>query len=234
MYTDFHNHALPGIDDGAATVEESVNMIRLLAEQKVRRIVFTPHYSKDQNLAVFLSDRKKSYYSVKNKLPSSISIQLAAEVSLDEGLSRDIELPKLSVDKTRYIMLRLPYFSFEDWIDAELHNILYKHRLIPIFTSVDRYRLTYPKEKYVKILGTPEAVFQFNIKSLSDSDNLKVIKYLISNNKTVLIGSDAHDMGSRKPDFCLPSEALDRGLGKPDLNYLIIQNNRFLERTRNR
>lgn len=229
MFSDFHNHALPGIDDGASTLDESVEMIRLLYAQDVRRIILTPHFSKDQNLALFLAERKKAFLPLKSSVPSKMRIQLAAEVSLEENISREVELSKLTVDKTRYIMLRLPYFTFDEWIDYELHNVLYKHRLIPVFTSIDRYRHTYPKEKFDKILSTPDAVFQFNIKSFSDKENIKVLKRLISANKTVLLGSNAHNMSTRKPNFDILKDALENELGKLTYNYLIIQNNHFLD-----
>ena len=232
MFSDFHNHALPGIDDGAATLDESIEMIHSLYAQDVRRIILTPHFSKDQNLALFLAERKKAFLSLKNSVPSKMRIQLAAEVSLEERISREVELSKLTIDKTRYIMLRLPYFAFEEWIDFELHNILYKHRLIPVFTSIDRYRHTYPKEKYNKILSTPDAVFQFNIKSFYDKENVKVLKRLISANKTVLLGSNAHNMNTRKPNFDILKNVLENDLGKLIYNYLIIQNNHFSDRFR--
>ena len=41
---DIHTHVLPGIDDGADSVETSLEMIRSEVEQGVKQIVFTPHY----------------------------------------------------------------------------------------------------------------------------------------------------------------------------------------------
>src|SRR5437763_14141033 len=44
---DLHCHILPGIDDGAATMEESVAMARIAYDDGVRTIVATPHVSHD-------------------------------------------------------------------------------------------------------------------------------------------------------------------------------------------
>ena len=44
MTIDFHSHVLPGVDDGSATVEESLRMLRLQAEQGVTHVVATPHF----------------------------------------------------------------------------------------------------------------------------------------------------------------------------------------------
>ena len=40
---DIHNHILPGIDDGAKTVEESLELIRAYEELGIRHFIATPH-----------------------------------------------------------------------------------------------------------------------------------------------------------------------------------------------
>ncbi|MFD2615090.1 tyrosine-protein phosphatase [Paenibacillus gansuensis] len=42
---DIHCHILPGVDDGAKTLEESVGMARLAYEDGVRAIIATPHFT---------------------------------------------------------------------------------------------------------------------------------------------------------------------------------------------
>ena len=56
--TDFHSHVLPGVDDGSASVEESLAMLRLAAQQGIRRVVATPHfYPRYDDLERFLERR---------------------------------------------------------------------------------------------------------------------------------------------------------------------------------
>jgi protein-tyrosine phosphatase len=42
-FTDLHNHLVPGVDDGAATVAESLDALRSLYAEGVRTLVATPH-----------------------------------------------------------------------------------------------------------------------------------------------------------------------------------------------
>ena len=42
MFIDFHTHILPGIDDGSASVEESIELLKKEAEQGITRVVATP------------------------------------------------------------------------------------------------------------------------------------------------------------------------------------------------
>jgi protein-tyrosine phosphatase len=42
--TDFHSHILPGIDDGCKTAEESLQVLKMMAEQCIERVAATPHF----------------------------------------------------------------------------------------------------------------------------------------------------------------------------------------------
>ena len=41
---DVHCHMVPGVDDGAADLEESLEMLKMQHEVGVRKIIITPHY----------------------------------------------------------------------------------------------------------------------------------------------------------------------------------------------
>lgn len=59
---DFHSHILPGIDDGSASVEESLKLLEMLAEQGVKTVVATPHFYPDRtSVSDFLRRRDAAY-----------------------------------------------------------------------------------------------------------------------------------------------------------------------------
>ena len=41
--TDMHSHFLPGIDDGAKTIEDSISMLKAMQEMGYKSVVTTPH-----------------------------------------------------------------------------------------------------------------------------------------------------------------------------------------------
>jgi tyrosine-protein phosphatase YwqE len=49
---DIHCHILPGIDDGPATIQESVEMCRMAEKDGIRIIVATPHYSSETSNSI--------------------------------------------------------------------------------------------------------------------------------------------------------------------------------------
>ena len=42
-YIDIHSHILPGIDDGAKNFEMSMEMLQMAYDNKIRKIILTPH-----------------------------------------------------------------------------------------------------------------------------------------------------------------------------------------------
>ena len=56
---DFHTHILPGLDDGAKTLDESIQLLKMEEEQGVDTIVLTPHYYHErEDLKSFLQRRQ--------------------------------------------------------------------------------------------------------------------------------------------------------------------------------
>ena len=56
--TDLHAHILPGMDDGASSVEESLAMLQMEWDQGVDRVALTSHfYSAKEAVSSFLARR---------------------------------------------------------------------------------------------------------------------------------------------------------------------------------
>ena len=43
-FIDIHSHALFGVDDGARGIEESLQMLRRMYDEGIRKAILTPHY----------------------------------------------------------------------------------------------------------------------------------------------------------------------------------------------
>ena len=43
-YIDMHCHILPGVDDGAASMEVTEKMLRIAYDEGIRCMIATPHY----------------------------------------------------------------------------------------------------------------------------------------------------------------------------------------------
>ena len=58
---DIHNHLLPGLDDGAKSLEETIEIAKTAQEYNIYKIVATPHYIEEN----FKVDGKKIKENIK-------------------------------------------------------------------------------------------------------------------------------------------------------------------------
>lgn len=79
---DTHCHVLPGLDDGARSLAESILMVRRLEEGGVRHVICTPHFSRRFNTDVVVAGRAR------DELALSLE-QLGIEVALTAGAEID-------------------------------------------------------------------------------------------------------------------------------------------------
>lgn len=107
--TDYHSHILPGIDDGAETLESALSMARLFQEAGYRQIYCTSHLIKGQ-FEVSTADIYEARNQLQRELDrEQIDIKLLAgrEHYLDEFLLEHLKQPLL-LEGTNFFMVEIP------------------------------------------------------------------------------------------------------------------------------
>ena len=85
---DFHSHILPGMDDGAKTPEESLQMLRMERDQGVDTVVLTPHFYRDRERPEqFLARRRASAEALRDALMALPE----EEIKMAQRYSREIK-----------------------------------------------------------------------------------------------------------------------------------------------
>ena len=205
MLIDHHCHILPQLDDGSKSVEMSLKMIELIRSQGVERIIATPHFyahRENNDVKAYLDKRRKAYERIVQADSSNSDIMLGAEVAVEHGLSRLPDLDKLRLADTGHILLELPYAGFQHWYLDEITDISYEYGVTPIIAHIHRYLGYYSKADYEEILKL-DAIFQINNEAFGSFRERRFVKSLIKEGYPYLFGSDAHDLGERKPNWDL-------------------------------
>ncbi len=193
-FTDFHNHLLPGIDDGASSVEDSLQMLNKFKEFGVKNFVATPHVMGDYypNTPESINTALKE---LRAKLPSDISINAAAEYMMDQHLLKIIEDRKLLPVTENYLLVEMSYFQQP----INLTEILFKLQTKaykPILAHPERYGFYHSKGlKQYKDLKSRGCRFQLNMLSISGhygTGMQKTALQLLENGYIDFISSDAH------------------------------------------
>lgn len=190
--TDIHSHLLPGVDDGAPTLEESLSYFQYIISLGVKRIYLTPHIMIDYiaNNKFFLETR---FQELKDHITGEIEIKLAAEYMLDAGLSAHLKEGLLMM-KDRHVLVETSYLS----PPPDLTGMLYELTLegyIPVIAHPERYRYMSVRD-YIQ-LKEKGYKFQMNLLSLSGYYGLQArenSKYIIRQGMYDYVGSDIHSI----------------------------------------
>ncbi|WP_299554729.1 CpsB/CapC family capsule biosynthesis tyrosine phosphatase [Seonamhaeicola sp.] len=198
-FVDIHNHILPGIDDGAKTVHESIDLILSLKELGAKEFIPTPHVMQDfyPNTDETIGDSYGRLLEAlnKTKLLSEVTINPAAEYMLDDNFEKLLKTKDLYTLKKSYVLVEISYFqpplNLEDIIfDIKTHGYL------PVLAHPERYAYYHKKLDYYKRLKQLGCFFQLNLLSLTNhyGNNVeKTAKRLIEENLIDFIGSDVHN-----------------------------------------
>ena len=215
---DFHSHVLPGIDDGAKTVDDSVALVRMLLSQGIAELVLTPHfYPERQSLGQFLSSRDMSFQRLKEGLdmPNGVMrFHLGAEVFCSDYLMVSSDLNPLCIQGTQLLLLEMPFSS--RWPSDCWHVIekIQKNTITPIIAHAERYPavLRHPSDM-LRRLADMGCVIQLNCDSFTDPAlQGKVMKWL-DKGLVHLLGTDCHDPKDRPPRMKEAMEVIRHGLG---------------------
>ena len=201
---DFHTHILPGMDDGAGSVEVSIKMLEKEIEQNIRRVVATPHFwAEVEEPERFLNRRKESVQKFLNKKTGDFPrIYLGAEVRFFYGMGKSKELKKLCIDGTNYIMVEMPFCRWNEYEIDDLLSIKKTLGLNPILAHIERY-IGFQPRGYLSRLIDNEILIQSNSSFLSDGRTKSKALRMLKRGEIHLMGSDAHDMEIRIPNMQL-------------------------------
>ncbi|MVN90927.1 tyrosine-protein phosphatase [Mucilaginibacter aquatilis] len=137
---DMHSHVLPGIDDGAQTVEDSVVLIKEMMALGIKKIIATPHIMADyfRNNAQTIND---ALIKLNNHLRNEnidITVEAAAEHYFDEYFLKLIETDSLMLIKDKYVLFELAFTAKPPNLINTVQKITDKG-LTPILAHPERY-----------------------------------------------------------------------------------------------
>ena len=230
--TDFHSHILPCVDDGSASLEESLAMLRLEAQQGIHHVVATPHfYPMYDNLDQFLEKRDLSMARLKESMDASLElpkITLGAEVYFFRGMSESDQLSRLTIEGKKSVLIEMPAPPWTEEMYQELEEIWTLRGIFPIVAHIDRY--IRPLHTY----GIPERLSQLpvfvqaNAEFFLNKRTVGMAMRMLKADRIHLLGSDCHNMTKRKPNLDAALQRIRSKLGEAALQRIEGYEHRIL------
>ena len=188
---------------------------------KIKYGVITPTY--DYTIETVSEFIKRRQAAVRSIAENGIKLLSAANLSIADGISDVEDLAKLTVNKTDLVYLSLQKQFDEEIFDREMHGIMHRHKLLPVFSDMDHFIGVYSDDQLYKIFSVPYACYQFNISSLSDKTILLKARELISNGKCVLFGTGIRDYSKQNVNYNVPVKQFEKWFGKEYFNYYMLK-----------
>lgn len=217
---DLHCHILPGIDDGAKNMDDSIAMARSAVAEGITYILATPHHkahgwNNEKNEIIQLVQQVQAEID-KQDIP--LTIFPGQEVRLYGELIEDIDAEKIQfIDEgNQYVLIEFPSAEIPTYTEQLFYQLQHKG-ITPIVVHPERNQgvLKYPNQ--LKKLIDKGALAQLTAGSYVGTFGKEVEKLsrdLIEADMIHYIASDAHNTTTRKFHLKEAYEQLEKEYGR--------------------
>jgi protein-tyrosine phosphatase len=203
MMIDIHSHILPGIDDGAKTIQDSIDMAKKAVAEGIHTIIATPHH-KNGKYENKKSDILPLVYQLNEYLQSEhiqLEVLPGQECRIYGEILEDYqngEILTLNQD-SQYLFIEFPSSSVPRYAERLLYDIQVEG-LTPVIVHPERNAELIERPDKLYRLVQKGAVTQLTASSLVGYFGKNIQKFsqqIIEANLTHFIASDAHNISNR-------------------------------------
>lgn len=195
LHTDMHSHLLPELDDGVKSFDESIEIIKGLAEMGYKKLITTPHimgdfYRNDRGSITKKLEELKVLIAENN---IEIEIEAAAEYFMDEWFDTKLKSKDLLTFGKNYVLVETSFLNKPYNLEDVLFNIQ-AAGYQPVLAHPERYSFIKHFEELDKLYESG-TLFQVNLTSLEGNNSLKAIKtikYMIEKKLIHFLATDIH------------------------------------------
>ncbi|WHY12586.1 tyrosine protein phosphatase [Peribacillus frigoritolerans] len=200
---DIHCHILPGVDDGPADLNESINMAKKAAEEGITHLFATPHHLNEKYLNIKQDIigyvLKLNEHLQQNNIP--LYVHPGQELRIHREIFTSIEKEEiLTLDESgKYLLLELPSGKVPAYTKEVIYELLLKG-ITPIIVHPERNKELLENNKLLFELVQEGALTQLTSGSIIGNFGKNIqsfSKKIIEHNLTHFIATDAHNLDSR-------------------------------------
>ena len=196
----------------------AVAMLQAEANQGIRRVVATPHfYAQHDRPEEFLQKRAQAEKILRREMekhPDLPEVIVGAEVFYFSGIAESSVLPELRLGDTNYILIEMPTVHWTERMYKDLENIWRKQDLIPVVAHVDRYLGRFRTFGIPKRLSELPVLVQANAEFFLNQSTSAMAMRMLKRDQIHLLGTDCHNLKTRKPNLGEAVELINRRLGE--------------------
>lgn len=190
---DMHSHLVPGVDDGAQDVNDSINIIIGLKELGFEHLITTPHTLQ----GIHPNTRETltaGHGLLSGKLPNGITLRLSSEYFLDEQFDEQLNANSVMPMAGNRLLIEFSQISRPLDLEEKIFDLGIKGYQV-ILAHPERFQFFHRSFEYYKRLKEMGVELQLNALSLTGhyGKNVKVVaEKLVENDMIDFLGTDIH------------------------------------------
>lgn len=134
---DVHTHLLPGVDDGARTQEQALDVFTRFAAAGVTCVVCTPHLAATEAAVIPVARYRRIHREICEIVPPTLTVQRGWEIMLDRP-GVDLTAPQLRLGASNAILVEFPRGTLPSGTELELSR-LRQSGVNPVVAHPERY-----------------------------------------------------------------------------------------------
>ena len=204
---DLHCHYLPGVDDGARTLNDGLALVRAAAANGIERIVLTPHVhpGRYDNVQSSLKSRFETFQRAVESAQIPVQLALAGEVRLCDELLPLIERGEVplfeSASGAKTLLLELPH-SHVPAGSLVFIRWLQRRGIAPLLAHPERNKELMAHPQRLQQLREAGCLVQITAASVIGDFGeraQRAVNFFLENNWVNMVASDAHNLRHRPP-----------------------------------
>lgn len=226
---DTHCHFIPYVDDGADSLQESIEIIRESARQGVEAMIATPHYRKGMFEASAEKIRKQFAHvcRIVREKGINVCLYLGCEYYANEEMAEELLSGRhFTMANSSYVLVEFGKQVEKEYAERKIKELVsYGYR--PITAHIERYQNMVGDMDFVRKMVESGAFVQINAGSILGAGGFsrkQTCKRLIQENLIHFIGSDAHGIKRRQQNLGLCREYMQDTYGYEYTNKIMSEN----------
>ncbi|KPJ96562.1 MAG: hypothetical protein AMJ53_00285 [Gammaproteobacteria bacterium SG8_11] len=229
---DIHNHVIYKFDDGPKTIEESLEMLRIAADQGITDVFATSHFSEiiPREVESDYFDKLKILQEETATKNILVNIHSGSELFYHLFMDQTIKEKKVAslAGKGLYVLMEFSLFIMPTGVEETLYK-LSMNGIIPIIAHPERYPAVVQNPQHALDYLKYGAIYQMNAGSVLGRFGKEVQKlsmWMLENKLVHFISSDAHTVKNRTFRLKEAVESLQPHLDADYISELVEKNAR--------
>lgn len=236
-YIDMHCHILPGVDDGAASVKETEEMLQIAYDEGIRCMIATPHHHprRGREHPEVLKKKLILVRKIAQQIDEKFRIYLGTEIYFGQDIVDKLQRGGvLTMNKRDYVLVEFSPSDSFNYIRQSLQQIQMSGYQV-ILAHAERYYCLTEDVELARHIWDMGVHIQINAGSIIGESGRKVkqfVKELMEQDMVFGIGTDAHSPNSRAPRMRKAAAYVKKKYGEDYMRRIFFGNAATLLRKR--